>query len=285
MSSESNGGGEGARTKTRNRSPNHPMVSLRRAVDLATELHGEYGTHKIPVGSVHLKWKYKEHSGKGNQCVAALKAYGLISTHGQGRDRKIEVTSAADRIIRGAPDRPDLLKQAAVEPPIHAELLEEYSAKGLPPDDILRTYLVWEREEGQFNEDVVDGFIERFRETLEFSGLDNDDIIRNTEGLKEDENRSEDSTTGDQLSNKEEEQNVSAAAPPKREGQVTVRDFPIPLISGGVAVLKVPVPMSDADFAQIAGTLKAWKMALVEHGESTSPESDEPDEPNDDSGL
>ena len=55
---------------------------------------------------------------------------------------------------------------------------------------------------------------------------------------------------------------MSAEAPPRAEN-VVVRDFPIPLISGGVAIVKVPVPMSELDFAQLTGTLQRWKTALV----------------------
>ena len=42
-----------------------------------------------------------------------------------------------------------------------------------------------------------------------------------------------------------------------------MRDFPVPLISGGIAMLRVPFPMSEADFGQLSATLKAWKPALV----------------------
>lgn len=158
--------------RSRNRSPNHPLLGLQDAVEKAAQLHKSYGRHSIPVGSAHKLWNYTEHGGIGNQCVAALKAYGLLDVEGQGKSRKISLTDRADRIIRNAPDRGQQLKMAAVEPSIHRELLEEYKEKGLPPDDILRTYLVWERDGGRFNEDVVDAFIDRFRKTLEFAGVD-----------------------------------------------------------------------------------------------------------------
>ncbi len=52
----------------------------------------------------------------------------------------------------------------------------------------------------------------------------------------------------------------------------TVRQFLIPLSSGGLAV--VPVPMSAADFKQITDTLEMWKVALVQEpiGEEGEPE-------------
>ncbi len=48
------------------------------------------------------------------------------------------------------------------------------------------------------------------------------------------------------------------------ETPVTVRQFLIPLSSGGLAVVNVPVPMSEADFKQITDTLEMWKVALVQ---------------------
>ena len=52
------------------------------------------------------------------------------------------------------------------------------------------------------------------------------------------------------------------------EGAVA-QDFPIPLISGGIAVLRVPFPMSEADFEQLSSTLHAWKSALVRAEQET----------------
>lgn len=49
----------------------------------------------------------------------------------------------------------------------------------------------------------------------------------------------------------------------KTTEEVVVRDFPIPLLSGGIAVVKVPVPMTEDDFSQLTGTLQAWKKALT----------------------
>ena len=43
------------------------------------------------------------------------------------------------------------------------------------------------------------------------------------------------------------------------------RTFLVPLLNGGLATVRVPVPMSEADFAQLTGTLQIWKPALVGH--------------------
>lgn len=169
--------------KHRSRSPNHPSLSLRDAVDKTAELRAKFGTHEVPVHLAHRLWKYKEHGSAGNQCVAALKAYGLIDVKGEGTSRRVLVSSIGDRIIRNAPDRQSLLKQAALSPAVHREVLEHYGGAGLPDDALLRQYLVWDRPEGsRFNEDSVDGFIARLKETLALSGVTNNDIIEPKDG-------------------------------------------------------------------------------------------------------
>jgi hypothetical protein len=52
-------------------------------------------------------------------------------------------------------------------------------------------------------------------------------------------------------------------------------------MGGGLAVIKVPVPMSQADFKQITGTLKAWKSALVRQSPGGEQDDLDDDEPSD----
>jgi hypothetical protein len=110
-----------------------------------------------------------------NQAVAALTAYGLADTVGKGDTRKVFVTEACERILRSAPDREQLLKVAALAPPIHKEVVDHFQGT-LPHDDILKEYLKWERpESSRFTEDAVDAFIVRLRDTLKFAKLDGGD--------------------------------------------------------------------------------------------------------------
>ena len=77
-------------------------------------------------------------------------------------------------------------------------------------------------------------------------------------GQREKGNRGGESEGGERRGGKD----MSGVAPPGVEN-VVVRDFLIPLISGGIAVVKIPVPMSEPDFTQLTATLQAWKAALV----------------------
>lgn len=166
-----NGNDEGGLKPQRHRSPNHPAINLEEAVAKAASLHEKYGRHHVALGHASELWGYKPNSSVAQQCVAAVKAFGLVEVAGSGKSRKIAVSESGVRIVRNAPDRGDLIAKAAMTPTIHKELVGEFKEKGLPPDDILRQYLVWEREAGKFNEESVDGFIARFRETLGYAGL------------------------------------------------------------------------------------------------------------------
>ena len=103
MSNGSNGDSDVK--QTRHRSPNHPLISLRKAVGRASDLYWKYKRHEVPVATAHTTWEYKEHSGVANQCVAALKSYGLLEVSGKAKDRKVKVTDRAERVTRKAPDR------------------------------------------------------------------------------------------------------------------------------------------------------------------------------------
>jgi hypothetical protein len=160
--------------KAKQRSPNYPVLGLEKAIELTAKLQEANGLHESPIKLVHKLWDFSEGSaGAANQCVAALKSYGLITISGNGDNRKIAISPTGDRIVRKAPDRSELIRKAATAPTMHAEILDHFGAKGLPNDTLLKDYLVWERPEGQrFNEKSVDGFIQRFRDTLQFSGVD-----------------------------------------------------------------------------------------------------------------
>ncbi len=251
---------------TRVRSPNHPLISLKEAIERADQLYKEYGRHALPVAKAHEKWGYKEHGSIGNQCVATLKAFGLLDVEGQSEKRKVALSERADRILRHAPDYSRLLKKAALEPQIHRELIEEYAKNGLPPNDLLRQYLVWERGAGKFNEDTVDAFIANFRETLGLAGIEGGDIIEGADTDIE----------------KEKQQREKSVQPSPHQvwgtGDVPMRELPITLPTLVIATLKVPEKMSKLEYDEMMDTLKKWEPALVQTASDTSSQDNLPNQ-------
>jgi hypothetical protein len=157
--------------KKRQRSPNYPALGLEEAIAAVTKLHEKDRCHAVPASIVHERWGYKAHSSVATQSEAALKAYGLLAAQGEALDRKVSVTSKADRIIRNAPDRDAMVQEAALQPRIFAELWKRYESEGLPTDEVIQSYLVWERKDGQFTQDAAKEVVKRFRSTIEFAKL------------------------------------------------------------------------------------------------------------------
>ena len=210
---------------------------------------------------------------------------------GKGKARKLSLTEAGIRIARSAPNKEALIRNAAMAPVIHRQIVQYYGAKGLPNDALLRQYLVWDRPEGQrFNEETVGAFIERFRKALEFSGATASDIIgsasdEDDENEDEEEESSESSEAGGDWSiggTSTASIASSSSAPaatktPKKPMLGTaMRDLPITLPSLAVAVLRVPVPMTEDDFNALSMSLTAFKPSLTKKPEKqTDPPADD----------
>ena len=242
----------------KHRSPNHPVVDLKKAVERVGVLHKAYGMHAVPFSTFCKAFGYKQNSSGAAQLLASLKAYGLVNIDGMGDGRKIAVSQVADRIVRNAPDRDALVRAAALTPQIHKDVWKHYEAEGaLPHNDILHQYLVWDRPAGsRFAEDAVRGFISRLRSTLNYAKITQADKTDAETQDPVDENDDPPPSPGDKA-------RLSPVVPPVKNGSVVIRDFPIPLMSGGIAVVQVPFPMTEADFNQLSATLKAWKPALT----------------------
>ena len=233
--------------KKRQRSPNSPYLDLEQAVVKVRTLFDADRRHAMPAALAHERWDYKAESSAAQQCEAALKAYGLLDAQGSGKSRKLSVSEAAERILRDAPDREQLIRQAALGPKIHAELWNKYAGDGLPSDDIIRTYLLWERETGRFNEEAVGDVIRRFRSTIALAKLVQGDII-------EDGDHSNLDPPGD-------------GGKPSQEGILTPPQagcFPLPVLmdDGSFQVVSIP-QMSEAAFKLFKEHLEAYKNGFV----------------------
>lgn len=169
--------------RARHRSPNYPFISLERAIERAKQIYEPDKRHEVPIAVASKnRWDYKYPGSQCDQTVAALKAYGLVDVNGAGDGRTIRISDRAYRILAGAQDAPERIKDAALAPLIHAELWQKYSSQGIPANDLIRHYLLFDRENGTFNDDVVDGVIERFKDTISFAKLIEGDKISEADG-------------------------------------------------------------------------------------------------------
>ena len=111
----------------RERSPNYPVMSLKSGVDYVRKLHKYAKHHWVPLDSAFVEaWGMKAGSAYGKQVVAALKAFGLASDQGSGAKRQVCVTETGAKIVDGHTSGDSLLREAALQPKLHAELWERY---------------------------------------------------------------------------------------------------------------------------------------------------------------
>lgn len=148
------------------RSPSFPFISLPEAVHRARELYDAERRNLVHPDVAVAHWGYARSSSGGKQTIAALRAYGLL----EDLRGELRLTDRAQHILvrePGSTERNDLLRQAALSPPLFSKLWERYGAD-LPSDKSLRSWLVLELK---VNERSVEELLRSYRETLTFAGL------------------------------------------------------------------------------------------------------------------
>jgi hypothetical protein len=240
----------------RHRSPNYPFIGLEKAIERAKQIYDVERRHEVPIKVASEKrWEYKPGSSQGDQTIAALRAFGLVDVGGSGEKRMIRISDRAYRILAGAQDAADRIKDAALAPSIHGELWQKYGTNGLPSDDTIRNYLLFERESGRFNEDVVDNFIARFKETISFAKLDSSDKIDEVEGRGNDGKSPNEGEEGHDVDNLAVQDQRKSNTPPPPTGS---KQAVFPGETGDV-VVRWPAVLTAAEYSDIEGWLDMLK--------------------------
>jgi hypothetical protein len=255
----------------RHRSPNYPAIGLNDALKRAQVLGDQGGAkHAIPLTVAFDLWKYK--SGAGNQVAAALKAFGFARIEGKTDKRAVRLTEAARRILLNAPDREQLLKEAALTPSLHAELWKKYD--GDPPaDSVIKNYLLVDRD---FNQNFVDSFISQFRNTIAFAGLGEGDKIPSEDEADEGES---DENGKDGLESEEamldrtiKKEDKGSPFNPTQKGQLP---FPLYLSKTQKATLYVPASLTRKEYdllkKQIENSLTVMEATILSDDDPADP--------------
>lgn len=160
-----------ARSANQGRSPAFPFIPVARALARADELRAAEGKNGVPITSAYRAWGFGARSSGGRQTAAALRHFGLLDYVGRGEERDVRLTRLALDILLDtrphSPERDALIRRAALNPPIHAELWRRYGAE-LPSDATLTTYLV--RDRG-FNETGARDLLAEYKDSLAFAKL------------------------------------------------------------------------------------------------------------------
>lgn len=242
--------------KAASRSRNYPAFGLPTAIERARALYDRDGKAAVNVVAAVKAWGYTSLNGRSMRALGALRQFGLLD---DTAPKTVKLSSRALQLLVAPKDSPDYRKaiqEATKEPTIYRELLAKYE-EGLPSDESLIHDLVLN---SSFSEEAATAIVSGLRASL---SLDRVDPEGDTGGRGE---ANMPLLAGDK--------DRSGATKPKKEGamsdvgtDIPALDFPIPLVSGGQAILRVPRYMSEADHALLTSyldaTLKALRTALL----------------------
>ena len=163
------------------RSPSYPDLDLREAIEKAQVVWDRESRNLAPVTTIQEHWGYRANTGPALRAVAALKKFGLLEDQGRGDTRQARLTDLAESIIldkrEPSTERDAAIRNAALTPPIHADLWEKYQGN-LPSDATLQFVLT---KNLRFSPRGAEALIKEFSATIAFAKLERADIIASNE--------------------------------------------------------------------------------------------------------
>ena len=247
----------------RNRSPEHPAFGLKEAIEKARVLYHAEHFNYANVATALEHWGYKAKSGSGLRIIAALGHFGLLEEEGTGDARKVRLSDCGKVAVlkrHGDPEWDRAMLTAALAPGIYAKLWEEWGGNGRLPSEKSMAYdleIKW-----GFNPNAIDSFISDFKSSLEFANLLQGDTLSQVSTDSPNSSGNDAGRVGGQERAEQKGVMPSTSAAMKKDWDLT-----IPLIEGGQAILRVPIPVTDEDFdmlkSVITANLDAVRRAIV----------------------
>lgn len=239
----------------RMRSPSYPSLTLEKAIELADRFYKKETKHKATpeVAIQHLG--HTASSGAGIRALAALTSFGLLDAGGLGKERRVWVSELGRAILldrqEDSVERIKAIQEAALRPSIYKELWSRWGSD-FPSEATMKTVLL---RDFNFNETSLDQLIRQMKATFEFAKLSEYDATTDELGDSNTEEKGDEETEA--LLNNTFRKSLDAPG-------MQVRDITLPLIGGGMAILRTPVPLSEENFDFLMTLLSSMKKALVE---------------------
>jgi hypothetical protein len=247
---------ENGRSRRSGRSPNYPSISLDVAISRARTLLDKEGRNAASMTIITGHWGYSSPStGPASTTYSALIKFGLLEDSGSGKDRKGKLSDLGYRVLRAPEsDRAEAIREAALRPPIHQELWEQFRID-LPSKE----NLVWMLEtERNFSHAGAVDFEKEYRATIAFAGLFEEvggDADEET-AVAESDVPIDLNTVKPSIATVEN----SVAAMPVSKG---VTRIPILLSGGQVVIVEGVFPITDGAWENLKAVLEAMKPGLV----------------------
>jgi hypothetical protein len=159
-------------------------MGLRLAVAKIDALYKADGLAPAPKGAALRHMGYEKLHSEAARALSALKSYGLIE---ETVDRVKLTQRAIDIVAREEADirRQAAIREAALGPAIYRELVEHYKPK-LPSETSLKADLIAIRK---FNPSAVDDFVRDLKDTLDFAGLSDLEVLNSQQEPKPDDGK------------------------------------------------------------------------------------------------
>jgi hypothetical protein len=261
--------------RPRGRSPAYPAIDLEKAVLRVGQLYRKDKQYPISVNTVPAIWNYNSLNGPAALSISALKKFGLIEDSGSKSDREITVSDLAVQILNhpSTDAKAEAIKQAALNPPIHREMWDEYGVD-LPSDANLEWRLT--RDRG-FTETGAREFIKEYRETITFAELGEDDAFKADLGLADSDAPEFDAdaepsrfqqsaASGRQYVEQLTGEGTLSASMPLMQNASVLQQYPIPIARQGRPPVTISgaFPLSSDEWDRFKAVLEAMKPVLVD---------------------
>jgi hypothetical protein len=262
-----------AQVPTTARGRNYPALKLSEAIAHADTLYQRAKRSFVPLPIACGYWGYKATSSSGMRCVATMIAYGLVDDTGSKDARQLKLSDVAYELTRNpnksTPEYRKALRTAALSPAIMREIEEHYRSVGdLPPDD---QALAWDLDRKfRMAPAACDLFIPVLRETFSLAGVFGPATMES--GSEETPQQPTGGPPGTAAGNNPAGSPTmipSTAQPPPGTSAIhvvatpTTRELPLPLLSGGTAILRLPYAISDEDYDWMTLMLQKLKRTIT----------------------
>ena len=155
-------------TKKRSqRSPAYPIVGLNTAIDKLEAYYGEEGQNIVSRDAAIESMGYTSASGQSLQMMSTLIQYDLLEKTGAGQ---VKISDIGLAIMAGLDDdKQEAILQAAVSPPIFAELKDSFPLNK-PSVRAITSHLIQRKPKG-YNQKSANKISKAFHDTIEFANL------------------------------------------------------------------------------------------------------------------
>src|SRR5713226_1201112 len=83
----------------RTRSPAYPAIDLEEAISKAAALWAKINRHAAPLDTIITYWGYDKKSSSGYSVASALLKFGLLTDTGTGKNREVQLTPSAIKLV------------------------------------------------------------------------------------------------------------------------------------------------------------------------------------------